>query len=264
MTKTFLEEYPEVRSRCKYDFLEIYSGPNAPTTAAVVKALRSEPDLAVWFDNALRLSGIWYHQDQDSESESEDSTLPEQGIRSENKGIESDSSFHLLEDEEKVSGILRNLPTEEYYHILRKRLQADFAGARPDVIEHISELEEFFDVCLAIGFSLGINKMELLKTRVKLLGEIVTREGRMPDPVKVAAIRAWGPINNLKEVQEFLGTCNYSRLTMGPKYSLAAEGLRRYVKEGDAAFPMTPRGLAAVERLKGLVCESTLLAIPDE
>ena len=86
-----------------------------------------------------------------------------------------DSAYHLLEDEERVTTILRDLPTEEYYHLLRKRLMTDFPGSRPDVIEHISVLEEFFDVCLSIGFSLGINKMELLKSSVKLLGEIVTR-----------------------------------------------------------------------------------------
>jgi hypothetical protein len=51
---------------------------------------------------------------------------------------------------------------------------------------------------------------------------------------------------------------------MGPKYAAAAEGLRKYVKGGDSAFPMTPRGLQSVERLKSLVCESTLLSIPDE
>ena len=106
--------------------------------------------------------------------------------------------------------------------------------------------------------------MELLKSRVKLLGEYVTREGRQPDPVKVQAIRDWGPIHSLKEVQEFLGTCNYSRLMMGPKYASAAEGLRKYVKGDHSAFPMTPRGLESVERLKSLVCEATLLSIPDE
>ena len=92
----------------------------------------------------------------------------------------------------------------------------------------------------------------------------MTREGRQPDPAKVKAIREWGAITNLKEVQEFLGTCNYSRSMMGPKYASAAEGLRRYVKGGDSAFPLTPRGLASIERLKGLVCETTLLAVPDE
>ena len=51
---------------------------------------------------------------------------------------------------------------------------------------------------------------------------------------------------------------------MGPKYAAAAEGLRKYVKGGDSAFPMTPRGLQSVERLKSLVWESTLLSIPDE
>ena len=214
----------------------------------MVTALSSTPDLAEWFDNSLRSPGIWYYREEETDSDSEEIAPDELEPRSRGKDEKADSSYHLLEDEERVSGILRNLPTEEYYSLLRKRFQADFAGSRPDVVEHICELEEFFDVCLAIGFSLGINKMELLKTSVKLLGEIVTREGRMPDPAKVSAIRDWGPISNLKEVQEFLGTCNYSRLTMGPKYSLASEGLRKYVKEGDSAFPMTPRGLASVER----------------
>ena len=170
----------------------------------------------------------------------------------------------MLEDEGKINGILKGLPTEEYYSLLRSSVHERFPGVRPDVVEHLCELEEFFDVCISIGFSLGVGKMELLKTRVKLLGEYVTRQGRQPDPVKVEAIKNWGPIRNLKEVQEFLGTCNYSRLMMGPKYAAAAEGLRRYVKGGDSAFPMTPRGLAAVERLKSLVCETTLLAVPDE
>ena len=106
--------------------------------------------------------------------------------------------------------------------------------------------------------------MELLKIRVKLLGEFVARTGRQPDPMKVQAIRDWGKISCLKEVQEFLGTTNYSRLFMGPKYAAASEGLRRYVKDGDSAFPMTPRGEASVDRLKGFVCETTLLAVPDE
>jgi hypothetical protein len=236
-TRRFLEAHPKLRSQMKYDFLEIYSGPNAPTTMAVAEELGATEEFH-WAELLSRHCGSWYHSEAESESDEDDDQgfeVVEPQAPSAN-GPAQESSYHLLEDEERIVSILRNLPTEEYYSLLRKWYQNQFPGARPDVLEHISELEEFFDVCIAIGFSLGINKMELLKRKVKLLGEIVTREGRMPDPAKVEAIRNWGSISSLKEVQEFLGTCNYSRHTMGPKYASAAEGLRRYVKGGDSAY----------------------------
>ena len=55
-----------------------------------------------------------------------------------------EQSYHLLEDEEKINHILRSLPTEEYYFLLRVHVAQKFPGARPDVIEHLCELEEFF------------------------------------------------------------------------------------------------------------------------
>ena len=178
--------------------------------------LQSTPDFSTLLDSALHLAGEWYHQEADSDSDAAEESEHAPDVPPP-KASEADSTYHLLEDEDRVTSILRDLPTEEYYHLLRKKLLADFPGSRPDVIEHISELEEFFDVCLSIGFSLGINKMDLVKSSVKLLGEIVAREGRKPDPAKVAAIKSWGAITNLKVIQEFLGTCNYSRLSMGPK-----------------------------------------------
>ena len=75
--------------------------------------------------------------------------------------------MHLLEDEEKITGILRALATEEHYSIFRQNLMRKYPGVRPSVAEHLCELEEFFGVCISVGFSLGISKMELLKCRVK-------------------------------------------------------------------------------------------------
>ena len=132
------------------------------------------------------------------------------------------------------------------------------------MLEHIAELVELFDLCICVGFSLGIDKLVLLKPQVKSLGEIVGRHGRSPDPAKVAALSEWGPIGSLKQLQEFLGTANYSRDQIGPKFAVAMDPLRRYLREGDKAFPMTPRGLEAVERLKRLMRKATCLAVPDE
>ncbi|CAE7576221.1 unnamed protein product [Symbiodinium microadriaticum] len=55
---------------------------------------------------------------------------------------------------------------------------------------------------------------------VKSLGEIVGRHGRSPDPAKVETLAQWGEIKNLK-----------------------------YLREGDAGFPLTPRGSRPYEQL---------------
>ncbi|CAE7786512.1 unnamed protein product, partial [Symbiodinium necroappetens] len=134
---------------------------------------------------------------------------------------------HLVEDESLVDSILNDeVPTEAYYQAYRAFLHDEFPQARVCVLEHIAELVELCDLCICIGFSLGIDKLVLLK--------------------------------------EFLGTANYSRDQIGPKFAVAMDPLRRYLREGDKAFPMTPRGLEAVERLKRFMRKATCLAVPDE
>ena len=173
--------------------------------------------------------------------------------------------YHLIENEELVDSILNDeVPTESYYQAYRAYLEASYPGARPCVLEHIAELVELFDVCICSGFSLGIDKLVLLKPQVKSLGEIVGRHGRSPDPAKVETHAQWGEIKNLKQLQEFLGTANYSRDQIGPKFAVAMDPLRRYLREGDAGFPLTPRGPEAVERLKKLMKKATCLSVSDE
>ncbi|CAE7883936.1 unnamed protein product [Symbiodinium microadriaticum] len=150
----------------------------------------------------------------------------------------------LVEDEALVDSILNDeVPTEAYYQAYRAFLHEQFAQARVCVLEHIAELVELFDLYICIVFSLGIDKLVLLKPQVKSLGEIVIRHGRSPDPAKVVALSEWGPIGSLKQLQEFLGTANYSRDQIGPKFAVAMDPLRRYLREGDKA---------------------TCLAVPDE
>ena len=154
-------------------------------------------------------------------------------------------AHHLVENEELVNTILNDeVPSEPYYIALRADLERRYPGARPCVLEHIAELVELFDLCICVGFSLGIDKLALVKPQVKSLGEIVGRRGRSPDPAKVAALSEWGKICNMKQLQEFLGTANYSRDQIGPKFAVAMDPLRRYLREGDKAFPMT-RGCAS-------------------
>ena len=89
------------------------------------------------------------------------------------------------------------------------------------------------------------------------------REGRTPNPELVEAIRKWPPINELKQLQSFLGTTNYARPHMGPAYARVAHPLRPLLKK-DGEWPMNAAQLKAVEELKRLICEDHVLAVPDE
>ena len=176
-----------------------------------------------------------------------------------------DSQFHLIEDEEEVLAMFQeDIPPEEYYEAFRKSLLRRYPGCADEFLEHCAELAEFLDVCIAVGFSLGVEKMILARRKLEVLGDIVGgKQWEMTD-AKVKALLEWPPPETLKSLQEFLGTLNYSRRFIGPKYGEAVEPLRRHVQEGDASFPLSPRSLEACDRLKKLVANRVALEVPDE
>ena len=70
----------------------------------------------------------------------------------------------------------------------------------------------------------------------------------------IKAIKKWPPIENLKMLQEFLGTTNYARPHAGPEYARIAAPLRPLLKP-DAVWPMTAEQRKAVEQMKELLKE---------
>ena len=155
------------------------------------------------------------------------------------------------------------LPPEAYYDRLGTILMERFPGADPDLVDHVVSLAAAFDTAAAFAISFGINKFQLAQAWVKLVGEIVGRDGRKPNPELVKAIKKWPPIENLKMLQEFLGTANYARPHAGPAYARLAAPLRPLLKP-NASWPMDASQLAAIEALKGALEESHVLQVPDE
>ena len=95
------------------------------------------------------------------------------------------------------------------------------------------------------------------------MGEIVGRKGRSPNPDLCEAIREWPPIKNLKDLQGFLGTCNYGRQHAGPAYARVMHPLK-CLRQKDAVFPLGPPQLAAIEGMKTLILEDHILTVPNE
>ena len=148
-----------------------------------------------------------------------------------------DHFYHLVQDKELIESIHEaELPPDEYYEELGKLMRKWFPEADPTLVDHAVPLVAAFDTGTAFALSFGIAKFQLAQSQVKLVGEIVGREGRSPNPDIIRAIKKWPPVNTLKDLQAFLGTANYVRAHAGPAYCRIAAPLRALLRPG-AGFP---------------------------
>jgi molecular chaperone DnaK (HSP70) len=63
----------------------------------------------------------------------------------------------------------------------------------------------------AAGFQADIRKNEFSTTETRFLGYILSTSGIAINPTKVAAVANWEPPAKVKELQAFLGFCNFYR-----------------------------------------------------
>ena len=98
---------------------------------------------------------------------------------------------------------------------------------------------------------------------MKLAGELVGKNGRMPNPELVEAIHKWPPIKTFKDLQSLLGTMNYVRPHAGPEYARISAPLRALLKPG-APFPPTKEQHDCLEALKLLFVSEAVLGVADE
>ena len=172
----------------------------------------------------------------------------------------------IVQQEDVIARLHNEIrPPEEYYAEYKVQLRIKFPKASTAVVDHCVALMAALDTAVAFGLSFGISKFQLCRKEVKLtlVGELVGRDGRRPNPDICKAIRNWPPINNLKDLQSFLGTLNYVRSHAGPAHSRIAHPLRVLLKP-EALFPPNDEQRKAINELKTLVIETHLLAIPNE
>jgi hypothetical protein len=108
--------------------------------------------------------------------------------------------------------------------------------------EHDEHVKWVMDQLLKAGLYLKPEKCEFHKQTIKYVELIISTKGVSMDPDKVEIVRNWsrekktanGSLNNLFEVQQFLGFCNYYRRFI-KGYSDVAEPQTRLTKK-DAPF----------------------------
>ena len=90
-----------------------------------------------------------------------------------------DSVSHLVQQEDVILRIhAEELPPDEYYAELKDALRERHPDSDPDLVEHVVALVAAFDTAAAFGVSFGVAKFQFAQTEVKLVGELVCREGR--------------------------------------------------------------------------------------
>src|SRR3954468_13811425 len=106
-----------------------------------------------------------------------------------------------------------------------------------------------------------ISKCEFFKTSVSYLGHIISNQGIATDPEKVEAIQAWPVPKSLKELQSFLGICNYYRRFV-PHYSSIAAPLTQLTHK-DTPYTWTTQTQTAFDTLCIALTRTPILCIPD-
>jgi hypothetical protein len=126
--------------------------------------------------------------------------------------------------------------------------------------DHMEKLGEVLSRLQNAGLKLKPSKCHLLQSEVLFLGHIVDSQGVRINPQLVQSVSNWKTHKNPREVQQFLGLCNYYRRFVPhfsdiaqPLYLLTEKGVRiEWTGECDAAF----------NQLKVSLTHSPVLAYP--
>jgi hypothetical protein len=80
-----------------------------------------------------------------------------------------------------------------------------------DFRQHEHHVRQVFSKLRAAGLQADIRKSEFSTTETRFLGYILSTSGIAVDFTKIAAVANWEPPMKVKELQAFLGFCNFYR-----------------------------------------------------
>src|SRR3984893_7345905 len=136
-----------------------------------------------------------------------------------------------------------------------------------DILIAARTLDELYDltcqtleIMRAYGLTCKPAKCQFEKESVKYLGNYIGPGSLSVNPEKIRAIAEWPTPKNVKDIERFLGTCNFWRKYI-LKYSDIARPLNN-LRRKDTPWTWTTREANAFEQLKKALIASPVLKIP--
>ncbi|XP_071683404.1 uncharacterized protein [Lolium perenne] len=102
--------------------------------------------------------------------------------------------------------------------------------------------------------------MEFIDNEVGFLGHIISKEGIVVDPSKVAAVTEWEPPKNVGEIRSFLGLAGYYRRFI-ENFSKIAKPMTELLKK-EKKFVWTEACEASFQELKKRLVSAPILCLP--
>ena len=127
--------------------------------------------------------------------------------------------------------------------------------------EHLKQIRIVLSRFLKANLKLKPSKCHFFQEEVLFLGHIVSGDGVKPNPELIKAVNEWQPPTSVKEIQKFLGLCNYYRQYV-QGFATIAHPLTNLTKK-DVRYKWTDECQNAFETLKSKLCEAPILAYPQ-
>lgn len=126
---------------------------------------------------------------------------------------------------------------------------------------HLDILKKVLENLMKHKLKLKIDKSKFLKDRVIYLGFIISTEGLMTDPKKIESIKKFPRPHNVKEVQSFLGMCNYYRRYI-KDYASLGKPLYNLCKK-DTEFKWDSKCETSFNEFKQILSNPPILIYPN-
>lgn len=87
----------------------------------------------------------------------------------------------------------------------------DVVVIAPDFPTHLRRLEQVLRCLAEAGLQLNLKKCHFGARKLTILGHVVSKDGVLPDPAKLRAVKEFPRPASLKELRSFIGLCSYFR-----------------------------------------------------
>lgn len=154
-----------------------------------------------------------------------------------------------------------NANLAEFRHKFLLIYYDDLIVHSPDIDSHLDHLNQLFTKIKSIGITLNPEKARFCMSRIRLLGSVISAEGRFIDPIKVQAINDMPTPKNVKEISRLIGAAAfYSRYI--PMFSQIVAPLNDLKKKG-VKFKITNIHLESIAKLKKALTNAPVLKHPQ-